>query len=86
LHPPRKREQLRIQHLPDLRTPSLFVHGTRDPFGSAEELAEALKLIPARTDLMTVEGAGHDLGFKGKERAVELPASILARFEELAFC
>jgi hypothetical protein len=33
---------------------------------------------------MTVEGAGHDLGFKGKERAVELPASILARFEELA--
>jgi predicted alpha/beta-hydrolase family hydrolase len=84
LHPPRKREQLRIQHLPDLRTPCLFVHGTRDPFGSPQELAEALKLIPARTDLMTVEGAGHDLGFKGKERAVELPASILARFEELA--
>src|SRR5271166_4796309 len=84
LHPPRKPEQLRIQHLPNLRTPSLFVHGTRDPFGSPEEIAKALQLIPAKTGLMEVEGAGHDLGFKGKARASELPASILARFEELA--
>jgi uncharacterized protein len=83
LHPPRKKEQLRIQHLPDLRTPSLFVHGTRDPFASVEEITDALRLIPAKTELMTVEGAGHDLGFKGKARAIELPASILAKFEEL---
>src|SRR6202011_4186606 len=34
LHPPRKPEQQRTQHLPDLRTPALFVQGTRDPFGS----------------------------------------------------
>lgn len=34
LHPPRKPDQLRIQHLPSLRTPCLFVQGTRDPFGS----------------------------------------------------
>jgi predicted alpha/beta-hydrolase family hydrolase len=79
LHPPRKREQLRIQHLPDLRTPSLFVHGTRDPFGSPEELAKALKLIPAKTELMTVEGAGHDLGFKGKTERKELPGNIVLR-------
>jgi predicted alpha/beta-hydrolase family hydrolase len=83
LHPPRKEEQLRIQHLPDLRTPSLFVHGTRDPFGSIEELAKALKLIPAKTELMPVEGAGHDLGFKGKAKRPELPAIILGRFEEI---
>src|SRR5258708_6072844 len=38
LHPPRKAEQLRIQHLPNFRTPSLFVHGTRDPFGGIEEM------------------------------------------------
>jgi uncharacterized protein len=79
LHPPRKREQLRIQHLPDLRTPCLFVHGTRDPFGSPEELAKALKLIPAKTELLTVEGAGHDLGFKGKAERKELPGSIVSR-------
>jgi uncharacterized protein len=79
LHPPRKTEQLRIQHLPDLRTPSLFVQGTRDPFGSPEELVKALKLIPARTELMTVEGAGHDLGFKGKTERKELPGNIVSR-------
>jgi predicted alpha/beta-hydrolase family hydrolase len=83
LHPPRKPEQLRIQHLPNLRTPSLFVQGTRDPFGSIEEMTKALQLVPAKTELMKVEGAGHDLGFKGKQRAAELPASILARFEIL---
>jgi uncharacterized protein len=83
LHPPRKLEQLRIQHLPSLRTPSLFVHGTRDPFGSVEEMTKALQLIPAKTELMKVEGAGHDLGFKGKVPAKELPASIVARFEEM---
>jgi len=83
LHPPRKPEQLRIQHLPNLRTPSLFVHGTRDPFGSIEEMSKALQVIPAKTELMTVEGAGHDLGFKGKERALELPPIVFARFAEI---
>ncbi len=83
LHPPRKKEQLRIQHLPDLRIPSLFVHGTRDPFASIEELAKALELIPAKTELMTVAGAGHDLGFKGKTQRLELPAIILGKFDEM---
>jgi uncharacterized protein len=79
LHPPRKPEQLRIQHLPDLRTPSLFAHGTRDPFGSVEEMTKALQLIPAKTELMRVEGAGHDLGFKGKTEPKELPGKIAVR-------
>ena len=79
LHPPRKPEQLRIQHLPNLRTPSLFVHGTRDPFGSIEEMTKALQLIPAKTELMKVEGAGHDLGFKGKTEPKELPGQIALR-------
>jgi predicted alpha/beta-hydrolase family hydrolase len=78
LHPPRKPEQLRTQHLPNLHTPSLFVHGTRDPFGSVEEMEKALELIPARKELLKVEGAGHDLGFKGKTHA--LPDCVLARF------
>jgi uncharacterized protein len=83
LHPPRKPEQLRVQHLPNLHTPSLFVHGTRDPFGSVEEMTEALRLIPAKTELMTAEGEGHDLGFKGKAQALELPAKVVASFEEM---
>ncbi len=83
LHPPRKPDQLRIQHLPNLLTPSLFVHGTRDPFGSVAEIMKALQLIPAKTELLKVEGAGHDLGFKGKARAIELPASVLAKFQRM---
>jgi predicted alpha/beta-hydrolase family hydrolase len=78
LHPPSKPEQLRTQHLPNLHTPSLFVHGTRDPFGSVEEMEKALKLIPARKELLKVEGTGHDLGLNGKTQA--LPDRVLARF------
>jgi len=80
LHPPRKPEQQRTQHLPDLRTPTLFVHGTRDPFGSIEELERAIKMIPARTKLLPVEGAGHDLGFKGKTKKEELQKQIVSEF------
>ena len=83
LHPPRKPDQLRIQHLPNLRTPSLFVHGTRDPFGSIEEIAKAMQLIPAKTELMKVEGAGHDLSFKGKTERKELPGNIVLKTLEL---
>jgi len=61
LHPPRKPADLRTAHFPQLRTPALFVHGARDPFGSPEEMHAALALIPARTRLIPIEKAGHDL-------------------------
>ncbi len=80
LHPPNKPEQLRTQHLPELRTPTLFVHGTTDGFGSIAEIEQAMKLIPGKTDLLKVEGAGHDLGFKGKSRREDLPGQLLERF------
>jgi predicted alpha/beta-hydrolase family hydrolase len=87
LHPPRKPEQQRTQHLPSLRTPTLFIHGTRDPFGSIAEMEQALKMIPAKTKLIPIEGAGHDLGFKGKARKGDLPrlvSSELTKFFELS--
>ena len=61
LHPPAKPQQLRTAHFPDLRTPALFVHGVRDPFGSVEELEAALAIVPARKELFVLDGAGHDL-------------------------
>ncbi len=82
LHPPRKPEQMRTQHFPQLRTHSLFVHGTRDPFGAFDEMEEALRLIPAKTHLLTIDRAGHDLGFKGKASAQELPGRVLDAFQE----
>jgi predicted alpha/beta-hydrolase family hydrolase len=83
LHPPGKPDRLRTQHLPALRVPVLFVHGTKDPFGTIEELEAARKLIPVKTALLKVEGAGHDLGFKGKARREELPGEIVKEFRAL---
>jgi predicted alpha/beta-hydrolase family hydrolase len=61
LHPPRKPQELRTGHFGSIQIPALFVHGTRDAFGTMEEMRAALPLIPARTDLAMVEGAGHSL-------------------------
>jgi predicted alpha/beta-hydrolase family hydrolase len=61
LHPPRKPEQLRTGHFSQLRTPALFVQGTRDPFGSIEEMREALRAIPAVHMLVEAEKLGHEL-------------------------
>jgi uncharacterized protein len=71
LHPPGKPGQPRTAHFPNLRTPGLFVHGTKDPFGTIEELTEALKTIPARTELITILGAGHDLN-RGKSGLADM--------------
>jgi len=66
LHPPGKPSQLRTAHFSELRTPSLFVSGTRDVFGTIVELQAAIKLIPARTQLVEIEGAAHGLSKPGK--------------------
>jgi predicted alpha/beta-hydrolase family hydrolase len=81
LHPPRKPDQLRTQHFFNLHTPTLFVQGTRDPFASIAEMEQALKLIPAKTKLVRVEGAGHDLGVKGKDGRQALAGKVLAEFQ-----
>ena len=66
LHPPNKPEQLRTAYFPQWRTPALFVHGARDPFGTIDEMRQALTAIPAKIDLMAIEGAGHDLRQAGR--------------------
>jgi len=83
LHPPGKADRKRTEHLPDLRVPVLFVSGTKDPFGTIEEIDAARKLIPGKTALLIAEDAGHDLGFKGKTRNDELPARVCAAFQRL---
>ena len=64
LHAPGKPDQLRTAHFPKLTMPVLFVHGSRDPFGTHEEMRKAIKLIPGLVELMEAEGVGHDLGRK----------------------
>jgi uncharacterized protein len=80
LHAPSKPDQPRTQHLPQIKVPVMFVHGTRDPFGTIDEIEAARKLIPAKTLLVPVEGAGHDLGFKGKSKREALPSIMVTEF------
>jgi len=78
LHPPGRPAQLRTAHFAELRVPTLFVSGTRDSFGTIEELENAIKLIPARTKLIAIEGAAH--GLSQKSVAKDLPQKIVDEF------
>jgi predicted alpha/beta-hydrolase family hydrolase len=61
LHPPKQPGQMRTSHFAALKTPALFVHGARDGFATEAEMEAALKLIPARKQLLEVPSAGHEL-------------------------
>lgn len=82
LHPPGRARELRTAHLATLRVPTLFAHGSLDPFGSLDELEAARKAIPAPTELVAVEGAGHGLGrgTRAPQPAAETVARIVAAF------
>jgi uncharacterized protein len=64
LHPPGKPERARTEHLPDIVAPTVFTHGTSDPFGTLDEVRAAAALIPAPTEIVEITGARHDLGSK----------------------
>jgi uncharacterized protein len=79
LHPPTKPAQLRTSHFPKLNKPAFFVHGTRDPFGTIQEMNSALKLIPASHVLLEIDGAGHDLLVR--KTLGELPGRVVSEFQ-----
>lgn len=64
VHPPGKPERPRTEHLPDIRVPTVFVHGTSDPFGTPAEVRDAAGLIAAPTEIVEISGARHDLASK----------------------
>ena len=70
LHPPGKPDRLRIEHLPDIKVPTIFVSGARDTFGSPDELREWTATMPkkAKVTHLFVEGKGHDL--KGADHTI----------------
>jgi uncharacterized protein len=80
LHPPGRATQLRTAHFPDLKTPALFVSGTKDDFATPDELEQAINLIPARTRFVQIPGARH--GLVDKKNASTLPATILEAWSE----
>jgi predicted alpha/beta-hydrolase family hydrolase len=74
VHPPGKPERLRTEHLPDIRVPTVFTHGTSDPFGTPAEVRDAAALIAAPTEVVEITGARHDL----RSKALDVPALAVA--------
>ena len=60
LHRPGFPEQLRTEHFPNIKCPTLFMSGDRDPFARIELLKEKIKLIP-NARLAIFKGQGHGL-------------------------
>ena len=61
LHPPGRPDKLRDAHLPDITVPMLFVQGSRDTFGTAEELAEIVQRHHLNATLNIIAGGDHSL-------------------------
>jgi hypothetical protein len=59
LHPPGRRDRFRTAHLPAVKAPMLFVQGSRDPFGTPDELRPIIAGLPSATELYVVEGGDH---------------------------
>jgi hypothetical protein len=69
LHPPGRPDRLRTEHFGRLGLPCLFVSGTRDAFGSPEELERATSLIPGPVTHVWVDGGDHGLRRRDAEVA-----------------
>jgi predicted alpha/beta-hydrolase family hydrolase len=70
VHPPGKPERARTEHLPDIVVPTVFTHGTSDPFGTPAEVRDAAALIAAATEVVEITGARHDL----RSKTLDVPA------------
>lgn len=74
LHPPGRPEQRRDAHLPAVAEPMLFVQGSRDAFGTSEEIRGLLPRL-RRATLHEVEGGDHS--FKVSGRGAPKPDVVL---------
>jgi predicted alpha/beta-hydrolase family hydrolase len=70
LHPLGKPQRPRTDHLPDIKVPTVFTHGTSDPFGTPAEVRDAAAMIPAPTEIVEIAGARHDL----RSKTLDVPA------------
>ena len=80
LHPPSRPEQLRALHLARIRQPMLIVQGSRDAFGTPEELRPALAPLGATATLQVVEGGDHS--FKVPKRGPITQEEVFERVQD----
>jgi predicted alpha/beta-hydrolase family hydrolase len=70
LHPPGKPDNLRTEHLGGIDVPCLFVSGTKDAFGTPEELARTIAAISAPVTHHLIDGGDHGLRRRDDEVAL----------------
>lgn len=85
LHPPGKPEQLRIEHLPQVHAPMLFVQGARDPFGTTDDLQPIIKRLKRRATLYAIDGGDHSFkvpkrGHPSQEQVYETALDEIVRW------
>jgi uncharacterized protein len=80
LHPPGRPQQLRALHLARIRQPMLIVQGSRDAFGTPEELRLALVPLGATATLQVVEGGDHS--FKVPKRGPITQEEVFERVQD----
>jgi uncharacterized protein len=76
LHPPGRADKLRIEHFPRIVAPALFVSGTRDAFGTPQELKRYTKKVKGPVSFHWIETGDH--GFKPLKASGATVASVLA--------
>ncbi len=82
LHPPGKPESLRTDHFGGIKAPALFAHGSKDVFGSEQEMQTAMKMLKAPAELELFAGASHGLVQKrdAATKVREIAEKIVGRF------
>ena len=78
LHPPKQPEKLRTEHLPRINVRTLFISGTRDEFGTADELENATTKISSEVTHEWIQDARHDLKNRDDEVAELVAHWIMA--------
>lgn len=68
LHPPGRPDRPRVEHLPSIAVPQLFVQGTRDPFVDPHEQLEEAVASCRDATLAWIDGGGHSFEVKGRAR------------------
>lgn len=61
LHPPGRPDKLRDAHLPEIKSPMLFIQGSRDTFGTTDEIRDLIKRLQLPATLYPIEGGDHSL-------------------------
>jgi predicted alpha/beta-hydrolase family hydrolase len=82
LHPPNQPAKRRDEHLPRISAPMLFLHGTRDPFGTPEEMTALVASLPGAT-LHLIDGGDHSLVVRRKDGAESVEHAVAVTAEWL---